>query len=384
MTKIFEVKHKDLKTSARTGVLKTAHGEIKTPVFMPVGTQATVKTISNDELLDAGAQVILSNTYHLYLRPGEQVFRDAGGLHRFMNWSKPILTDSGGFQIFSLATLNKIKEEGVQFQSHIDGSRHFLTPEDVIRMEHALGSDIIMPLDECVKYPSEHAYVKKSLKITHDWARRSKVFWENCGRKNNYGLESVLFGIVQGGTYKDLRRESAEELVSLDLQGYSIGGLSVGEPSEAMYETLGSVMPYLPQDKPRYLMGVGLPMDLFEAVSQGVDMFDCVVPTRNGRNATVFTRKGRLLLRGASYIRDFGPIEEGCACYTCKRHTRAYLRHLFNADEYLAGRLASLHNLTFFIQLLESMRRAIEENRFSEFRRTFETNFSGQSFDNHE
>ena len=375
LMKIFEIKHRDSKTSARTGVLKTAHGEIKTPVFMPVGTQATVKTISNDELLGAGAQVILSNSYHLYLRPGEKVIQEAGGLHRFMNWSKPILTDSGGFQIFSLARLNKITQEGVQFQSHIDGSKHFLSPEDVIRVEHVLGSDIIMPLDECVKYPSEHEDVKKSLKITHDWAQRSKIAWEACGRRNECGLESILFGIVQGSTYKDLRKESATVLAEMDFPGYSIGGLSVGEPSIAMYETLAATLPYLPEEKPHYLMGVGLPLDLFEAVSQGVDMFDCVVPTRNGRNATVFTRQGKLLLRGASYIRDFGPIEEGCVCYTCKNHTRAYLRHLFNADEYLAGRLASLHNLTFFIQLLESMRRTIEENRFSEFRSEFEKDF---------
>ncbi len=377
--KIFRIEKKDPKTAARTGVLTTAHGSIRTPVFMPVGTQATVKTISNDELLGAGAQIILSNSYHLYLRPGESVMKEAGGLHKFMNWEKPILTDSGGFQIFSLAKLNKIGEEGVAFQSHSDGSKHFLRPEDVIRIEHALGSDIIMPLDECVKYPSEHDYVKRSLRITHDWARRSKIAWEASGRKNDYGLDSILFGIVQGGTYKDLRRESAKALVDIDFPGYSIGGLSVGEPSQAMYETLAATLPLLPEEKPHYLMGVGLPLDLFEAVSQGVDMFDCVVPTRNGRNATVFTRKGKLLLRGASYIRDFGPIEEGCPCYTCKKHTRAYLRHLFNSDEYLAGRLASLHNLTFFIQLLESMRRAIEEGRFSEYRRDFERDYREES-----
>ncbi len=373
---IFKITHKDTQTRARTGVLKTAHGEIKTPVFMPVGTQATVKTISNDELLAAGAQIILSNSYHLYLRPGEAVMRDVGGLHSLMNWKKPILTDSGGFQIFSLAKLNKITAEGVHFQSHVDGSKQFLSPEDVIRVEHVLGSDIIMPLDECVKYPSDHETVKKSLKITHDWARRSKIAWEAAGCKNDYGKESILFGIVQGGVYKDLREESAKALTEIDFPGYSIGGLSVGEPSAAMYETLAATLPYLPEEKPHYLMGVGLPMDLFEAVSQGVDMFDCVVPTRNGRNATVFTRKGRLLLRGASYIRDLGPIEEGCSCYTCKNHSRAYLRHLFNADEYLAGRLASLHNLTFFIQLLESMRRAIEEDRFKEFRQNFERDFN--------
>lgn len=373
--KIFEIEHRDSRTKARTGVLTTAHGQVQTPVFMPVGTQGTVKTISNDELLGAGAQIILSNSYHLYLRPGESVMKDAGGLHALMNWKKPILTDSGGFQIFSLAKLNKITPEGVTFQSHVDGSKHFLSPEDVIRIEHNLGSDIIMPLDECVKYPSDHATVKKSLEITHDWARRSKVAWENQGCKNFYDRESILFGIVQGGVYHDLRQESAKALVDMDFPGYSIGGLSVGEPSQAMYETLAATLPHLPEEKPHYLMGVGLPLDLFEAVSQGVDMFDCVVPTRNGRNATVFTRYGKLLLRGASYTRDLGPIEEGCPCYTCKNHSRAYLRHLFNAEEYLAGRLASLHNLTFFIQLLRSMRRSIEENRFVEFRREFERDF---------
>lgn len=343
---------------------------------MPVGTQATVKTISNDELHGAGAQIILSNAYHLYLRPGEAVFKAAGGLHELMNWHKPILTDSGGFQIFSLATLNKITEEGVKFQSHIDGSRHFLTPEDVVRIQHTLGSDIMMPLDECVKYPSEKEYVEKSLELTLRWAQRSHKAWTDSGRVNDYGKSSILFGIVQGGVYPDLRRRAVEQMAAMDFPGYSIGGLSVGEPSASMYETLAETVPYLPEEKPRYLMGVGLPMDLFEAVSQGVDMFDCVVPTRNGRNATVFTRKGKLLLGGASYIKDFRPIEEGCSCYTCKNHTRAYLRHLFNSEEYLAGRLASLHNLTFFIQLLESMRVSIEKGCFSEFRAAFEKDFN--------
>ena len=370
---MFKVIHKDARTKARTGVLKTAHGEIETPVFMPVGTQATVKTISNQELLDAGAQVVLSNTYHLYLRPGEPLLREARGLHAFMNWPKPILTDSGGFQIFSLATLNKIKPEGVEFMSHIDGSKHFLTPEDVIRIQLSLGSDIIMPLDECVKYPTEKDYAEKSLKLTHEWAIKSKGAWQDSVSVT--GTRPLLFGIVQGGTYPELRRRAARELVELDFPGYSIGGLSVGEPNELMYETLSHTLPELPEDKPRYLMGVGMPFDLFEAVSQGVDMFDCVVPTRNGRNATVFTRNGKLLMRGASYTRDFRPMEEGCPCYASRTYTRAYIRHLFNAEEYLAGRLASLHNLTFFIQLLGSMRRAIEENRFTEFRQEFESCF---------
>ncbi len=372
----FQVRHKDQKTRARSGVLKTAHGEIRTPVFMPVGTQATVKTISNQELLDAGAQVVLSNTYHLYLRPGEKLIEEAGGLHRFMAWPKPILTDSGGFQIFSLSTLIKVKNEGVEFQSHIDGSRHFLTPEDVVRIQQSFGSDILMPLDECVKYPSERSYAEKSLVLTRTWAQKSKEAWLESQTRVDEQKKSVLFGIVQGGTYPDLRRQAARELLDLDFPGYAIGGLSVGEPNELMYEVLSETVPELPEDKPRYLMGVGMPMDLFEAVSQGVDMFDCVVPTRNGRNATVFTPNGKLLMRGSSYSKDFRPIDEHCPCYACRTYTRAYIRHLFNAEEYLAGRLASLHNLTFFIQLLDSMRRAIEEDRFLEFRREFERSYS--------
>ena len=363
---IFQVAHSDSQTKARTGILKTAHGTVHTPVFMPVGTQGTVKTISNQELLDTGSEIILSNAYHLYLRPGEAVIGEAGGLHRFMNWNKPILTDSGGFQIFSLAKLNKIKKEGVEFRSHIDGALHFLSPEDVIRVQTTLGSDIMMPLDECLKYPSDKIQTEKSLDLTHEWAKRSKAAWS---KKN------ILFGIVQGGTYADLRKKAARDLVDMDFPGYSIGGLSVGEPSEVMYETLSATIPELPKDKPRYLMGVGLPLDLFEAVSQGVDMFDCVVPTRNGRNATVFTASGRLLLRGSSYIRDFRPIDENCPCYACRTYSRAYLRHLFNAGEHLSGRLAALHNLTFFIQLLKSMRAAIEENRFAALRKSFERNF---------
>ena len=373
---MFKILHCDKGSKARTGVLETAHGPLQTPVFMPVGTQATVKTISNAELLEAGAQIVLSNTYHLYLRPGEKLIGEAGGLHKFMNWPKPILTDSGGFQIFSLSAFSKVKENGVEFKSHLDGSKHFLTPEDIVRIQHTLGSDIFMPLDECLRYPSDKETTEKSLKITRAWAERSKTAWVAAGRKNDYGNDSLLFGIVQGGTYPDLRRLAAKQLIDIDFPGYSIGGLSVGEPSEIMYATLNEVVPVLPADKPHYLMGVGLPLDLFEAVGQGVDMFDCVVPTRNGRNATVFTPHGKLLLRGASYIRDFRPIDEKCPCYTCRTHTRAYIRHLFNTEEYLAGRLASLHNLTFLIQLLDSMRQAIAEDRFVELRRGFERNFN--------
>lgn len=370
MESIFSIQRKDGASKARAGLLKTAHGNVETPVFMPVGTQATVKTISNQELLDAGAQIILNNTYHLYLRPGESVIEDAGGLQKFMNWPRPILTDSGGFQIFSLAKLNKIKDDGVEFQSHIDGTKHYLTPEKVIEIQTKLGSDIIMPLDECVKYPVEKQYVAKSVDLTTRWAKKSKEAWQKAQGRN------ILFGIVQGGTDKALRLKSAKELTDIEFPGYSIGGLSVGEPSESMYEVLSYTVPALPEDKPRYLMGVGLVNDLFEAVSQGVDMFDCVVPTRNGRNATVFTSTGKMLLRGSAYIRDMRPIDESCPCYACKTHTRSYIRHLFNADEYLAGRLASLHNLTFFIQLLRSMREAILQNRFAGFRRNFLAKFN--------
>ena len=375
----FKVLYKDSRTKARTGVLKTAHGEIQTPVFMPVGTQGSVKTITNRELHEAGAQVILSNTYHLYLRPGEELIREAGGLHRFMDWDGPLLTDSGGFQIFSLSQFHKIRQDGVEFKSHINGSSHFLSPADVIRIQMTLGSDILMPLDECVKYPAERNYTEKSVALTSKWARQSKEAW-----KSTPGVElglhsrggSLLFGIVQGGFYKDLRKKSAKELVDMDFPGYAVGGVSVGEPNELMHEILSETLPELPEDKPRYLMGVGFPMDLFEAVSQGVDLFDCVVPTRNGRNATVFTPNGKLLMRGASYTRDFAPIDEKCPCYTCRHHTRAYLRHLFNSGEHLAGRLASLHNLTFFIQLLASMGRAIQGGRFIEFRKEFESSFN--------
>jgi queuine tRNA-ribosyltransferase len=342
---------------------------------MPVGTQATVKTISNRELLEAGAEIILSNTYHLFLRPGEKLIGEAGGLHRFMSWSGPILTDSGGFQVFSLPNFRKVTKDGVEFKSHIDGMKHFLTPENVVRIQQTFGSDILMPLDECLPYPSEKKEVERSMKLTLDWASRSKAEWQKTGRINDCGARSQLFGIVQGGMHPDLRAQAAQQMIALDFPGYSIGGLSVGEPNPLMYEVLHATLPHLPVNKPRYLMGVGMPMDLFEAVSQGVDMFDCVVPTRNGRNATIFTRKGKLLLRGASYTNDFGPIEENCPCYACLTYTRAYIRHLFNTQEYLAGRLASLHNLTFFIQLLRSMRQAIINDRFTAFRREFESDY---------
>jgi queuine tRNA-ribosyltransferase len=343
---------------------------------MPVGTQGTVKDISSEELLATGAQIILSNTYHLYLRPGEKLIQEAGGLHKFMAWPKPILTDSGGFQIFSLSKLRKIKNDGVEFQSHLDGSKHFLTPRRVVEIQESLGSDILMSLDECVKYPAERKYVEESVQLTQKWAEECAKAWKETQDPRPEKDRSLLFGIVQGGGYADLRKRSAEGLVALDLPGYSIGGLSVGEPSEVHYGILKETLPSLPKNKPRYLMGVGLVADLFEAVSQGVDMFDCVVPTRNGRHGTVFTKDGKMLLRDSAYARDFRPLEEDCPCTACRHYTRAYLRHLFNAQEYLGGRLASLHNITFFIQLLDSMRRAIEEGRFSEYRREFESRFN--------
>jgi len=373
---IFQVTHRDARTSARAGVLKTSRGEIHTPVFMPVGTQATVKALTSRELLEAGAEVILSNTYHLYLRPGVKVIEGAGGLHSFMGWDKPILTDSGGFQIFSLAAFSKVRKDGVEFQSHIDGSRHFLTPEEVVRIQCSFGSDIFMPLDECVKYPSEESVVEKSVELTRQWAGRSKEAWRALVREDGRFEKNILFGIVQGGTIARLRKEAARQLLDLDFPGYAIGGLSVGEPNELMAEILSLTAPALPAEKPRYLMGVGMPLDLLEAVSQGVDMFDCVVPTRNGRHGTVFTSGGRLLLREAKYVSDLRPLDEKCPCYACRTHSRAYLRHLFNSEEHLGGRLASLHNLTFFIQLLQSTRRAIEEKRFHEFRLAFERNYN--------
>ncbi len=373
MTGIFKIQRQDSRTKARAGILKTAHGDVRTPVFMPVGTQATVKAITNQELIDAGAEIILSNTYHLYLRPGERIIEQAGGLHKFMAWDRPVLTDSGGFQVFSLSKFRKVKSDGVEFKSHIDGSKHFLSPKDVVRIQTVFGSDILMPLDECVEYPAERSYVEKSVALTTEWAKLSKEAWLKSHGQDEGVPRNILFGIVQGGMEPDLRKRSAQQLMELDFPGYAIGGLSVGEPTEKMYEILA--VPLLPEDKPRYLMGVGMPLDLLEAVSQGVDMFDCVVPTRNGRHGTVFTPQGRMLLRESGYSADPRPIDEKCPCYACRTYSRAYLRHLFNTEEHLGGRLASLHNITFFIQLLASIRKSIEEDRFLEFRKEFERHF---------
>lgn len=366
----FELLHKDRDTKARLGKLSTSHGEVLTPCFMPVGTQATVKTISNQELDECGAQVILGNTYHLFLRPGMDIIKGAGGLHKFMGWDKPILTDSGGYQVFSLAVLRKISDKGVEFNSHIDGKRIFLSPEEVIDIQLTLGSDILMVLDECVKYPSSRSYVEDSVKLTLDWARRSRKHFTQCAVRNTQ-YRPLLFGIVQGGTYLDLRKHCAEELTKIGFDGYAVGGVSVGEPQELIYEITEHAEPFLPAEKPRYLMGVGPPIDVLEAVERGMDMFDCVVPTRNGRNGQAFTYNGELQLRNAAYKADFRPIDEECGCYACRNYARAYIRHLFNAGEILGLRLVSLHNLYFYANLMERIREAISKDKFQEFKKEF-------------
>lgn len=368
--KFFTVNYESTTTRARLGTLKTKHGTVRTPVFMPVGTQATVKTMSPHELEELGVEIILSNTYHLYLRPGEDLVAEAGGLHRFMNWKRPILTDSGGFQVFSLAPLRKITEEGVEFRSHLDGSKHFITPEKSIEIQMALGADIIMAFDECAPYPADRSYVKDSKDLTTRWAKRCKAAHKNP--------HQALFGIVQGGVYPDLRRESAKELIELDFPGYSIGGLSVGEPKEIMYEVLEDLIPVMPREKPRYLMGVGSPDCLIEGVIRGIDMFDCVWPTRLARHGMAITRQGNLPVRDRPYSRDFRPLEEGCNCYTCQNFTRAYIRHLLKAKEVLGIRLTTIHNLAFMIRLMQDIRQAIQEERLLDFRDEFMSEFGKQ------
>lgn len=351
-------------TGARLGRVHTPHGSFETPVFMPVGTQATVKGMSPGELKEIEAQIILSNTYHLYLRPGQDLIREAGGLHGFMNWDRPILTDSGGFQVFSLGSFRKIEEEGVTFKSHIDGSKHFISPEKAVEIQNDLGADIIMCFDECTPYPAEYDYVKKSLERTTRWAERCKKAHKNTEKQ-------ALFGIVQGGVFGDLRVQSAKQLIELDFPGYSIGGLSVGEPAELMYEMLDITVPLLPEDKPRYLMGVGSPDYLVEGAIRGIDMFDCVLPTRIGRNGTVMTSRGRLIVRDAKYARDFSPIDPECDCYACRNFTRAYIRHLLKVNEVLGIRLTTWHNLRFLINLMKKVRQAIMDDRLGDFRNEF-------------
>jgi queuine tRNA-ribosyltransferase len=355
--------HQEKHTKARLGKLTTAHGEIQTPCFMPVGTHATVKGISPRELDECGAQIMLSNAYHVFLRPGLDVIRSAGGLHKFISWPKPMLTDSGGYQVFSLPLLRKVNDEGVEFQSHIDGMKHFFTPETVIEIQNTLGSDIIMPLDECSHYPCTKDHAKTAMDRTIAWARRSK--------KAHTRIDQFLFGIIQGATYHDLRRECTEKILDLDFAGYAVGGVSVGEPSNLIYSAIDCVADLLPQEKPRYVMGIGYPPDLIEGVERGIDMFDCVIPTRYGRNGTVFTSVGKIIIRNSPYIEDFTPLDPDCNCYVCKTFSRAYLRHLFNAKEMLALMLASYHNIYFFLNLMRQIRQAIAEDRFLEFKKEF-------------
>ena len=345
------------------GEIGTPHGSFETPAFMPVGTQGSVKSLSPEDLEDAGVRIILANTYHLYLRPGHEVIGRLGGLHRFMNWSRPILTDSGGFQVYSLAGLRRISKEGVTFQSHLDGSKHFIGPEEAIEIQESLGADIIMTLDECAPYPSDYDYVLNSVKLTTLWARR-------CVEKKRNKAQT-LFGIIQGGMYSDLREMSARDLTEMDLDGYAIGGLSVGEDRETRDRVIKETRDFLPEDKPVYLMGVGAPEDLVEAVMLGVDMFDCVMPTRNARNGTLFAFTGRMNIKNVQYVDDERPVEKGCLCYTCRHFSRAYLRHLFMARELLAYRLNTIHNIYYYMHLMEEMRCAIEEDRFDSYRRHF-------------
>lgn len=355
-------------TGARAGRIHTPHGSFDTPIFMPVGTQASVKTLAPEELKEMGAGIILSNNYHLFLRPGSKLVKEAGGLHKFMNWDRAILTDSGGFQVFSLGDLRKISEEGVTFRSHIDGSKKFLSPEIATQSQMDLGADIIMAFDECVPYPADFKYTRESMELTLRWAQRCKDTMTN----SNQGL----FGIVQGGMYKDLRIECANRLVDMDFPGYAVGGLSVGEPKELMYEMLDITLEHLPPNKARYLMGVGTPDCLVEGVMRGIDMFDCVYPTRVARNGTAMTWNGRLVIKNAQYEHDFHPIDEHCNCYTCRNYSRAYIRHLVRVNEIFGLRLLTIHNLHFLIDFMRQMRQSIMDDRFPEFYRKFTANFS--------
>ncbi len=370
----FEIAKEDEFTKARAGLLHTGHGCIQTPVFMPIGTRGSVKAIQPRELLEINASIILGNTYHLYQRPGVEVLQKFGGLHPFISWPKPILTDSGGFQILSLNELRKLRRDGVEFRSHIDGSYHFFTPEKVVEIERQIGADIIMVLDECAPYPSDREYVSKSIELTNDWAMRCKERFNASDAL--YGYPQYLFGIVQGGIYDDLRENSAKQLITADFDGYAIGGLAVGERADQMYSVIDFVTNFLPTAKPRYLMGVGTPDNLLEAVERGVDMFDCVLPTRNGRNAQVFTSKGTVNIKNAIYRFDGGPLDDECDCYACRNFSRGYIRHLFSVGEILGLQLASLHNLRFFISLMAKTRTAIIDGRFREFKQQTQSKLS--------
>jgi queuine tRNA-ribosyltransferase len=363
----FDLLHTDPQSSARAGKLHTDHGEIETPIFMPVGTAGTVKSVHQRELKnDIGSQIILGNTYHLYLRPGTKILEKAGGLHRFMGWDLPILTDSGGYQVFSLSEIRKIKEEGVHFTSHIDGSKHFLSPEIAMDIQRSIGGDIIMAFYECTPYPSEHLPAKKSMELTHRWLKRCCTYFDNTD--SLYGHSQTLFPIVQGSTFKDLRIESAEYIASMQREGNAIGGLSVGEPAEVMYELTELVNGILPKDKPRYLMGVGTPANILECIGLGVDMFDCVMPTRNARNGMLFTREGIINIRNEKWKDDFSPIDPDGSCFVDTGYTKAYLRHLLISKEILAAQIASVHNLAFYLWLVKEARKQIIAGTFSNWK----------------
>jgi len=361
------IESRDRKTDARAGWFETDHGKVETPIFMPVGTQGTVKAVNQNILEEEiKAQIVLSNTYHLYLRPGTEILESAGGLHKFMNWNKPILTDSGGYQIFSLSELRKLKSDGVEFRSHLDGSKHFFTPEKVIQIQRSIGSDIMMVLDECAPYPCDYDYAKKSVELTSNWAVLNKEAFVNS--KPLYDHKQYQFGIIQGSIYKDLREKSVSDLLKLDFDSYAIGGLAVGEPIDQMYELIDFTTDLMPDERPRYLMGVGRPENILESIALGIDMFDCVMPTRNARNANLFTWSGTLSMRNAKYKDDFSPPDVKCNCYTCRNFSRAYLRHLFIAEEILALELASIHNLFFYLQLVTDARKHIIDGDFLEWK----------------
>ncbi len=399
MKNTYTLLKKDPTSRARAGIVQTRRGTIETPIFMPVGTQATVKAVSPDELYSLGAQIILGNTYHLHVRPGEGLIKDLGGLHHFMQWDRSILTDSGGFQVFSLARLRKITEEGVHFQNHLDGTPTFISPEVSMQIQHDLGSDIVMAFDECPPYPCSHEAMKTSLERTLRWAKRCKEYWQQqknrdqsqyfriLGSASKVATKSentetvpypdpLLFGIVQGGSHDDLRKISAEALVEIGFDGYAVGGVSVGEPEPEMMQAIDASIPYLPETAPRYAMGLGTPPQMVEMVARGIDMFDCVLPTRLARNGTAFTKHGTLNLKNAPYARDTAPIEEGCTCPACQKFTRAYLRHLVKAEEIFGLRLISLHNLHFYLNLMRQTRQAILEGKFEQFRKEFVAGYS--------
>lgn len=367
----FQVLHKCKPLRARFGKITTPHGSFETPVFMPVGTQAAVKALSPDDLTEVGTKILLCNTYHLYLRPGHETIRKLGGLHRFMGWDGPILTDSGGFQIYSLAKLRTLSDQGASFQSHLDGSRHFIGPREAMAIQQALGADIVMAFDECAPFPADHEYVRSSVTLTSRWAAECL--------ESKKGDSQALFGIVQGGTYSDLRERSARELVAMDFDGYALGGLSVGEDRETRERVISETVPLLPENKPVYLMGVGKPEDILDGVASGVDMFDCVLPTRNARNGSLFTSRGPVAIKNACYAEDDRPLDENCGCYTCSRFSRAYLRHLFMAKELLAYRLNTIHNVYYYMTFMEEIRGAIREGRFAEYRDDFYRRLTGFS-----